>query len=67
MVKVLLQLYPECVWTVESPNEESGQLFVHLARRFSRSIVPPLVDVSYAVDDQKRYSTRLDHTSWTMS
>ena len=61
MVKTLLQLYPECVWTVEAPNEESGQLFVCLANTFPDVVLPPLIDTRYAIDDPKRYTTRLNH------
>lgn len=57
MVRVLLHLYPDCVWTVESPNEQSGQLFLHLAERHPGTIVgPDLVD-EYPVDDRRRYRT----------
>jgi hypothetical protein len=55
MVAALLVLYPDCVWTVESPNEQSGQLFVHLAARHPGRIVPAVEDTSFPVDDPRRY------------
>lgn len=58
LVRVLLDLYPDCVWTVESPNQRSGQLFVELAKRHPGQILPPFVDEDRPVTDRRRYSTR---------
>lgn len=55
MVEALLRLYPDCVWTVESPNEQSGQLFVHLAARHPGRIVPAIEDSSFPAEDPRRY------------
>jgi len=57
MVHVLLELYPDCIWSVESPNEQSGQLFVHLARDHPGRILPPLIDTTYDESDRERYDT----------
>ncbi|AQX80982.1 hypothetical protein BWO91_14315 [Plantibacter flavus] len=57
MVEALLQLYPGRVWAVENPNDESGQLFVHLAHKHPGVILPPAIDTSYGVDAPRRYST----------
>lgn len=57
MVEGLLELYPGRVWAVENPNEESGQLFVYLARKHPGVILPPAIDTSVGVDDPRRYST----------
>ena len=57
MVVALMQLYPDCTWTVESPNEKSGQLFVHLATRFPGRIVPPTQQTQFPINDRRRYRT----------
>lgn len=59
MIGVLLELYPACQWTVESPNEQSGQLFVALSRRHPKQIVPPLLNEEHGEDDPRRYSTNV--------
>lgn len=59
MLHVLMELYPTCVWTVESPNEQSGQLFESLAKQFPGRVLPPVVDEERPIDDPDRYSTRI--------
>lgn len=59
MLRVLFELYPTCVWTVESPNEQSGQLFVQLASRFPERVLPPLIDEDRSFDNPDRYTTRI--------
>jgi len=61
MVCALMELYPGRTWTVESPNEQSGQLFVALAVRFPGSVVPPVEDTTRPIDDPQRYRTP---TTW---
>lgn len=58
LVEVLLELYPGVPWIVESPNEQSGQLFVHLAEVHAEQILPPLEDEAFPRDDRRRYGTR---------
>lgn len=55
MVAALLRLYPDCVWTVESPNEQSGQLFAHLSTRHPGRIVPATEDPKFPKGDARRY------------
>ncbi|ONI65412.1 hypothetical protein ALI44B_00190 [Leifsonia sp. ALI-44-B] len=59
LVRVLLQRYPGVVWTVENPNEKSGQLFVKLANQHPGRVLPPVVNTRYAGDDPRRYGTFL--------
>jgi hypothetical protein len=59
MLHVLFELYPTCIWTVESPNEQSGQLFERLAKQFPDRVLPPVADETRPVHDPDRYSTRI--------
>lgn len=58
MIGVLLLRYPEYRWTVEAPNEQSGQLFVRLSEQHPGVVFPPAEDTRLHVSDQRRYSTR---------
>ncbi|OUE28644.1 hypothetical protein BFL35_16365 (plasmid) [Clavibacter michiganensis] len=57
MVRALIELYPGRTWTVESPNEQSGQLFVKLASRLPGTVVAPVEDTTRPIDDPRRYRT----------
>ncbi|WP_316295653.1 hypothetical protein [Clavibacter michiganensis] len=57
MVRALIELYPGRTWTVEAPNEQSGQLFVKLASRLRGTVVAPVEDTTLPIDDPRRYRT----------
>ncbi|ALD14361.1 hypothetical protein GW571_14600 (plasmid) [Clavibacter capsici] len=57
MVRALIELYPGRTWTVEAPNEQSGQLFVKLACRLPGEVVAPVEDTTRPIDDPRRYRT----------
>lgn len=59
MVGALIKLYPGRTWTVEAPNEQSGQLFVDLGRRHRGVVIPPMQDTTRDINDPRRYRTPL--------
>lgn len=55
MIRALFTLYPDCIWTVECPNEQSGQLFQYLAQRYPQQVIPASTDPRYGPQDHRHY------------